>query len=60
MKAFIALVIVWVVLALSTLYLVVQNESTLTAALVAWTGGVITCLIAEHVTLFVKTRRKPV
>ena len=36
------LIAVWVALALTTLYLVVQTDNALVAALVAWTGGLLT------------------
>ncbi len=45
MKSLVVFTIAWVVLALSTLYLVVQEDSTIIAALVAWAGGVITHIL---------------
>lgn len=56
MKTWILLAIVWVVLALTTLHLVVMNESSLVAALVAWFGGIITYRLVEQGVALYKIR----
>lgn len=48
MKVYLLTVAVWVALALSTLWLVIAEESSLLAALVAWLGGIITMRLAEQ------------
>lgn len=56
MKFYVITLLIWTVLALSTLWLVVQNESSLIAALVAWTGGVITYRLVEQTYEMYKNR----
>jgi uncharacterized RDD family membrane protein YckC len=48
MRRYIATVVIWVLLALTTLLLVVRDENSLIAALVAWTGGLITYRLGEQ------------
>jgi len=48
-RVFLTFAVVWVLLALATLALVVQNGTSLTAALVAWCGGVVTYPLAVEV-----------
>lgn len=48
MKFYLLTLLIWTVLALATLWLVVQDENSLIAALVAWTGGVITYRLAAQ------------
>jgi len=45
-RAFVAFAIVWVILALATLSLVVHNDDSLLAAIIAWVGGVLTYPLA--------------
>lgn len=56
MRLYLLTVVVWVVLALSTLWLVIQNESSLVAALVAWAGGIITYRLGEQTYYALKNR----
>lgn len=60
MKSLVVLTVVWVMLALSTLTLVVKNESSLVAALVAWTGGLITYRLAARLISEWNARHTPV
>jgi len=45
-RAFIAFAVVWVILALATLGLVIDNGDSLLAAAIAWVGGVLTFPLA--------------
>ncbi len=48
-RNFYLLCLAWVILALSTLYLVVENNDALAAAFVAWTGGLITLALYQQI-----------
>ncbi len=48
MRSYILLCITWSALALITLYLVIEDNSSLFAALVAWCGGIVTYRLVQR------------
>ena len=57
MKIYLLTVTLWVVLALTTLALVIRDNNSLLAALVAWTGGIFTYRLFEQTVKLYRARK---